>query len=71
MKLGDIVHYWVNYRGNGSVGGWQRHYYAGRVLWINRKTIQLQRIVARTAYGVETVSRVETVPKERISEETP
>jgi hypothetical protein len=58
LKPGDTISYYVNYRANGAVGGWQPHYVTGTVVKVNPKTVVVQR--------VGWTNRQDTVPQDRI-----
>ena len=60
LKPGDIISYYVNYRGNGAVGGWQPHYVTGTVLKVNPKTVVVKRS------GPWTRAVEDRVPQDRI-----
>lgn len=71
MQPGDTVTYWVNYRANGTVGGWQRAYRTGMVVAVRRTTALIKRAIIRPMadhnvhYGY--YAKPESVPLARIT----
>lgn len=55
--IGESVTYWENFRAKGQVGGWAKIWRIGKVIAVNRVTVDIERVYS-SSYPTSRVERV-------------